>query len=324
MKKIIIKILTFAVLSALVCSTLFGCVAVKEQIDETEDMQTTDSNISEDNNSFEDYLAEEEPEYYRIDDLGGKYNYYLYNEDGSVAEEMTDCTEKPEIVVTDGLLIKVTMGRESYYYDLTNQVFSETFTDAFDEMGTLLVKGENRKIVVCDIFDESALYKEFEDFDGGLTWALNAGETPFVDAEFIQDGASVKVDYISGEKDARYSQCFDIGSGSKFVVVDDWASKTGQITDGEKNSIIDYLTWYIGDVDYNTGCEYIHKVTGTLMINGDRYYHCQVFYKMEADGGKFTEVPYAEFVLSDNKTARFDCREGADGELIVYTENNMM
>ena len=325
MKKIIVKIISFAVLSALVCSLLFGCVAVKDKEGETDDMQTTADTVINNGNSFEDYLAEEEPEYYRIDDMGGGvYNYYLYNEDGSVAEEMEGCTEKPEITVTDGLLVKVTMGRESYYYDLTNMVFSETFIDAFDEMGTLLVKAEGRKIVVCDIFDENALYKEFEDFDGGLTWATTGNETPFESAEFIQDGASVRVNYISAEKNAHYSQCFDIGSGSKFVVVDDWLSKVEEIEKSKSNEIINYLSWYIGKVDYNTGCEYIFKVTGILEINGDMYTHCQAFYKMEGADGSITEVPYAEFVLSENKTERYDCREGSEEELIVYTENNMM
>ncbi len=324
MKTTIVKIISFAVLSAIICSTLFGCVAAKENADETGDMQTTADTVSNDGNSFEDYLAEEEPEYYRIDDHGGTYSYYLYNEDGSVAEEVTDCTQKPEISVTDSLLVKVTLGRESYYYDLTNQIFSEVFNDAYDELGTLLVKAEGRKIVVCDIFDKNALYKEFEDFDGGLTWATTGDETPFEGAEFIQDGASVRVNYISAEKNARYSQCFDIGSGSKFVVVDDWTNKVGKISNGQENEIIGYLRWYIGEVDYNTGCEFLYKITGTLVINGDKYFHCQAFYKMEGTDGSITEVPYAEFVLSENKTARYDCREGSEKELIVYTENNMM
>lgn len=324
MKNTFVKIISFVLLSAIVCSTLFGCVAVKEKTDDTEKSQTTDGNVSDNGNNFEDYLAEEEPEYYRIDDVGGKYNYYIYNEDGSVAEEVTDCTQKPEISITDGLLVKVTLGRESYYYDLTNQVFSDVFYDAFDEMGTLLVKAENRVIVVCDIFDKEALYKEFEDFEGGLTWATTAEETPFVDAEFIQDGSSIKVTYISAEKNAHYSQCFDIGSGSKFVVIDNWTGKMDKLSGSEGDEIINYLTWYIGEVDYNTGCEFIYKVSGVLVINGKRYFHCQAFYEMVGTDGSIAEVPYAEFVLSENKTARYDCREGSDGELIVYTENNMM
>lgn len=325
MKKTTVKIIAFAALSAIVCSLLFGCVAVKEKEDETEELQSAADTVTNNGNSFEDYLAEDEPEYYRIDDMGETYSYCLYNEDGSVAEEVTDCTKKPEISVTDSLLVKVTLGRESYYYDLTNQVFSQIFTDAFDEMGTLLVKAEGRKIVVCDIFDENALYKEFEDFDGGLTWATSGDETPFESAEFIQDGASIRVNYISAEKNnAHYSQCFDIGSGSKFVVVDDWANKIEKLEKSKSDEIINYLGWYIGKVDYNTGYEYIFKVTGTLEINGEKYTHCQAFYKMEGTDGSITEVPYAEFVLSENKTERYDCREGSEEELIVYTENNMI
>ena len=324
MKKTFVKIISALALTSVVGSSLFGCVAEKDNSNLDDPAETTFDGVIDGGNSFEDYLAEEEPEFYRIDYLGGTYNYYLYNEDGSVAEEMTDCTVRPEISVTENSLIRVTIGRETYYYDLVNQIFSETFTDAFDEMGTLLVKASGRKIVVCDIYDENGLNKEFEDFHGGLTWAVSGDETPFVDAEFIQDGASIKVTYISGEKDAQYSQCFDIGSGSKFVVIDKWADKIESATPKESDDIINYLSWYIGKVDSNTGYEFIYKVTGTLMMNGDKYFHCQCFYKMVTDDGKITEVPAAEFVLSEGRTERYDCREGADEELIVYTENNMM
>lgn len=265
-------------------------------------------------------LTGESLKFFEIGGGEGAYSYKLFNTDGTVAEEIELCEQKPSISLCEDSLIKVTVDRDTYYYDLNTLKFSETFTDVYDQSGNLALRVEDRSVVVFDIFDENGFNTVLSDFPGGFA---EGSEQPFSSVEFIEDGASVRAIHTGGDGTTEIVQCFNIANGTKFVTVDDWINKKDLITGEERGRVESFLYSYMGTVDYNTGCEYDYNVSGELIINGKRYFHCECFYLMEDEDGTVEKVPCAEFVLSEGFNERYDCRD-SDGELIVYTENNMI
>ena len=259
----------------------------------------------------------DEPEYFEYSEVEGGYSYNLYNKDGTLAEEIDFCESIPAHELIDGKLSKITLENETYYYDHDTRAFSETFTDVFDENGSLLIRCEDNKVIVCDIFNSEGFYKEFTDFTYGIS-----SDMPFVSCGFIDGGGSIKVIYNSESNEERL-ECFNITNGTRCVIIEDWKNKKELISGADKDAVKSFLVGYMGTRDYNTGFDLAYEVSGALNINGEVYYHCECFYVMAEDGGEEKLVSCAEFVLSENYDKRYDCRDKY-GELIVYTENNMI
>ena len=263
--------------------------------------------------------ADAEPECFSITQNGSTYSYYIYNRDGSLAENIDGCTERPEICVTDSDLVRVTIGDETYYYDLESRSFTDTFTGVLDENGTLMVLCDGPTLVICDMFDENGFYKVLDDF----SYSLTDGEgSPFVSCEFIDGGGSVRCIYNS--TDGERLECFNITNGTKYVTVADWRNQKELLGGDEKEAVRSFLMGYMGTVDYNTGLEYVYEITGSREINGERYYHCECYYRMMEEDGSEELISAAQFVLGEEYSERYDCRENDDMELVVYTENNMI
>ena len=310
MKRIIIAlVLSFVLL------VITGCTPAKN-VDSVTTAPETQSSVD---TTVSDTTAtpEAEEKIFEYSEVDGGYSYNLYNKDGSLAEEMDFCEGLPFHELIEDKLSKITIGNEAYYYDHETKAFSETFIDVFDENGTLLIRREGGVIVVCDIFDSEGFYKEFSDF----TYGISPSE-PFVSCSFIDGGGSLKVEYRTESGEERL-ECFNITNGTRCVIIEDWKNKKNLISGSDKDSVKSFLRSYMGTSDYNTGFDLTYEVSGTLEINGEEYYHCECFYVMVEEGGEEKLVSAAEFVLSESRDKRYDCRD-KDGELIVYTENNMI
>ena len=308
-----IKIIALTLLAILLCASLSGCLPKAENTDttapETEKVTETD---------FQDTtVVEDGQKLFEYSKVEGGYSYNLYNKDGSVAEYIDFCEGLPAHELIDDKLSKITIGNETYYYDHDTKAFSETFIDVFHENGSLLIYSDADKLVVCDIFNEDGFYKEFSDFTYDISVV-----SPFVSCSFIDGGGSIKVVYNTEDGEERL-ECFNITNGTRCVIIEDWKNKKELMSGADKDSIKAFLVSYMGTYDYNTGFELTYEVSGSITINGDVYYHCECFYIMVEDSGTEKLVSCAEFVLSENHDKRYDCRD-KDGELIVYTENNMM
>lgn len=310
MKRIIIALaLSFVLL------VITGCTPAKNVDSVTtapETQSSADTTVSDTTATPE---AEEKIfEYVEVD---GGYCYNLYNFDGSVAEEDVFCEDIPSHELIDGKLSKIVITNETYYFDHGTKAFSETFTDVFDENGTLLIRCEGDKVIVCDIFNAEGFYKEFFDFSYGI-----AADDPFVSCSFIDGGGSLKVEYLTEDGEERL-ECFNITNGTRCVIIEDWKNQKELMSGADRDAVEGFLRSYMGTSDYNTGFDLAYEVSGSLTINGDVYYHCECFYVMVEEGGEEKLVSCAEFVLSENHDKRYDCRD-KDGDLIVYTENNMI
>ncbi len=307
---------TALILSAfIVAASLAGCMTDGEGADTTDTQKIEETTIADTTIQQPDA---DTVKLFEENEVEGGYSYVLYNLDGTVAEEIAFCEDRPCHVLIGGSVSKVTVGNETYYYDLEEKVFSETFTDVFDENGSLILRAEGGILIVCDAFDSEGFHKEIDDFSFDI-----AEESPFVSCEFSDDGGSVKCVYMSSEGQER-TEGFNITDETKYVPVDDWKNKKELVSGDEKAQVEQFLYGYMGNVDYNTGFSFEYEISGAILVNGVRFYHCKCFYLMPKEGSEeFQRVPAAEFVLSENKAERYDCRD-VDGELIVYTENNMI
>lgn len=306
------KIIGFTLAMLILSAALFGCVSENESTDttapETQDETQTDAPDTTD--------APAEVKLFEYSEVEGGYSYKLYNKDGTLAEEMDFCERLPMHGLVFEKISKITVGGETYYYDHETRKFSETFTEVFDENGSLLIRSEGERIIVCAIFDRDGFYKEFSDFTYGLS-----KDSPFVSCSFIDGGGSIKVVYLNDEGENRL-ECFNITNGTRCVIIEDWKNNKSLISGDVRDSVKSFLYGYMGTRDYNTGLELTYTISGSLRINGEIYYHCECFYVMTEDGEE-NLVSAAEFVLSEDYAKRYDCRD-KDGELIVYTENNMI
>lgn len=308
------KLLICIIISALFLASCNGATSPDTTADTTAQMDPATTTSA-------DTTKEEAFVFFKIEEVEGGYSYALYNADGSIAEEMPFLEEKPEITVIEEKLIRVDEGEATYYYDLDGRRFSESFTHVFHEAGTLFVSADGERVIVRDIFDPDGVYKEFSDFTGALCTSV---EMPILSARFVEDGSAVMIEYLSGEEGEKFCDCFNTGSGSKFSLIEDWKNKKELITPDEKQAVEDYLYAYAGRVEPNTGFEYSYNVTGALEINGVRYLYCECDLLIVGEDGAVTETLVAEFVLSEARDQRYDCRAKDDGELIVYTETNMI
>jgi len=259
-------------------------------------------------------------EYFEINNDGGTYSYTLFNKDMSVAEKIDGCTSVPEIIQCTEDLIRVDVEDETYYYDLEMRIFSDTFEHVYSENGSLLIRAERDRVVICDIFDPDGFYTEIESFTHGLSYAC---DYPIIDAGFVDGGSAVSVVYLSGGDMETMSECFSIANGSRFVIINDWRNKKDLVSSEEKSYVENYLYSYLGSVEPNTGFSYVYTITGSLEINGEKYYYCDCSWIMIGEDGSETEAPVSTFVVSESMTKVYDCRED-DGDLKIFTEDNMI
>lgn len=150
----------------------------------------------------------------QVDDFS--YGYRIYNRDGEmVREEMTE-SRLPEITMLSEDIVDIRVGygtglASHLYYDVNADSFSDVFEYVIASAGRRIayidipaeLPLENRKIVIRDIFDETAYYQEaFLDF--------SKVDTPVVTAAFSEDGSQLLITYLKGDEQAEISEIINL------------------------------------------------------------------------------------------------------------------
>ena len=141
----------------------------------------------------------EESKYHRI--FRSDY-YYLAmvfdkNENLVAFDHFISC---PQIFLTDDRIVSISSQagagietRWTYYYSIEQDVFSDVFYAVFQQKDNMIIlRGENGSIIVRDIFDENGFFQVLSGFDGISADTVS----PFIGAEFIDDGQRISVTYL--------------------------------------------------------------------------------------------------------------------------------
>lgn len=134
------------------------------------------------------------------------YKYTLFNSKGKNVYEETALYREPHIERLENEIIKIgiSAGSSVYqvrYFEPMNGKVSEIYYTPWDESNNKLIRFENRKIIIQDMFDKSNYYQEEE---------LNMQDTAdpnsaIKSAEFL-DANTVKVTYFSEDNNEKITK----------------------------------------------------------------------------------------------------------------------
>ena len=151
-------------------------------------------------------------EFYCIYKNNGTQVYYnIYNKNGEIVlNETTEHPLKINMLSDDIVNIEIGMGTgitTHKYYNIEKNIFSKEFSYVISDFEELVAyidiskenPLENRRIIVQNIFDDKLFYKEFQ-------LEFSNVDTPVIDSTFSNDGTSLTVTYLSGEKQMEISE----------------------------------------------------------------------------------------------------------------------
>ena len=93
------------------------------------------------------------------------YKYTLLNSEGKNVYEETGLYREPNVEQLDNEVVRVgvSAGSSVYqvrYFDTINSKISEIYYTPWDEYNNKLIRFENKKMIIQDMFDKSNYYKE--------------------------------------------------------------------------------------------------------------------------------------------------------------------
>ena len=189
----------FCLLLILTIVVLSGCSVSKQDEETTEVVSQTETSS---------YTSEiiDESDYYKVIYNGDfTYSYEIRDKSGNILLSDNSEKEEPHIDMPDKNTVRLMIQRgtgisaqNTVYINIKTGIISENFISVFDEyngrIAYHLYQNPKHYIIVRDIFDKVAFYKEFEIEDD-----IHAIEDAVVSADFSQDGKKITVTYLSGE-----------------------------------------------------------------------------------------------------------------------------
>ena len=149
------------------------------------------------------YSIVESSEYYKIYTDCNHNTWYSVN-DSSGRNVIKEQVNGPvSITMLNDDIISISVGKgtgisERKYYSISRNLLSKAYTYVIANYEDLVAyidiseecSMENRKIVIVNIFDKQSMNREF-------TLDFSAIDTPVIDAQFIEDGAVLQIEYLS-------------------------------------------------------------------------------------------------------------------------------
>ena len=183
-------VLVLMILSAVM---LFGCGS--------QDISIPTGNIVEDGEHYQIIQTED-----------GTFYCVFSDANGQVLKQEGPFGKTPSVqVVNDGLLcFKVQAGTGTstnwgYYFNTEDMVFSDVFTGIYSQTDHLVACYRQEAVVIQDIFDKAAFYKEISTFQNPVSKTVE----PILKVEFM-DEERVRITYLSGSNYAEVTEEFDL------------------------------------------------------------------------------------------------------------------
>ena len=189
----------FCLLLIIVIIALCGCSETKINEENTEAVSQTETS------SYVNEIIDENDYYTVVYNGDFTYSYEIRDKSGNILLSDNSEKEEPHINMMDENTVKLWIQRGTgittaftTYCNITNGSISKSFNAVYDEYDGKTAYYEYRDskyyIVVRDIFDKDAFYKEFE-IDDDIYVVADA----VVSADFSQDGKKLTVIYLAGE-----------------------------------------------------------------------------------------------------------------------------
>ena len=141
------------------------------------------------------------------------YYYFIYDKNQNVVKSDGPLNRSPHLSMIDEHTVKFTLQAGTglstqwgFYYDVEQDMFSDTFYSIFDQLDGRMAYREKDRIIVRDIFDKEKYYYEIDLFSNPLSKAAE----PFVSVEFINGEDSIEVTYLSGDGYKKVTQIFEL------------------------------------------------------------------------------------------------------------------
>ncbi len=187
-----------------------GCTA-----DKAPDAELTTGDEAEEV-SYVRKVLEENKNYTVINNGDFTYTYEIRDAKGTMLLYESQCEREPHIEMLSENLLKcmIQFGtgistQITFYVNVETGVISEDFISVFDEYNGRtayhLYQNSKHYMIVRDIFDKDAYYKEFEIKDD-----IFAIADAVVSAEFSENGKTLDIVYLAGEDYDKTEMSFDI------------------------------------------------------------------------------------------------------------------
>lgn len=170
------------------------------------------SNIISDE-TMENAQIVDENEYFKIMLSDNLYYCEIYDENNNIVKSDGPFNRLPKISISDDNFVKLTVQAGTgistqwgYYYDIKKDCFSRIFYSIFDEYNDRMIFRDKNKIIVRDIFDKTEYYYEID----SLKNSLSQSSEPFRKVQFVNDGESIEITYLTGNDYHEVTEVFNL------------------------------------------------------------------------------------------------------------------
>lgn len=178
------------------------------------------SNLSNDGNNANADSAQstfaDEKNYVVVKDDGSNYSYTIFNDNKEAVYRGNLGNKSPTVEFVNENLIDIhySMGTgliNHKYYSIARDCISREYfyvAAVYDELIAYIYVPdenafENRRLVIRNIFDSTVYFKE-------TALDFSRVDTPITEAEFINDGAQLKLKYYSGDNKTIKESTIDV------------------------------------------------------------------------------------------------------------------
>jgi len=155
----------------------------------------------------------EETEYFKIIRADFLYYCYIYDGNHNKVKSEGPFNKQPHILMVNDHLLRFTLQAGTgigtqwgYFYDIKENFISQVLQSIYDQCDDKVAYGNVKKVIVSSIFNKTKYYYEISTFKEPLSEVAE----PITNVEFVDDGARVKVSYLTGADFQEVTETIDL------------------------------------------------------------------------------------------------------------------
>ncbi len=199
----------------LICMFLLTSCGINDKTSEDNSLNTAKTEgagtVTDENDEAVGKKIETESFYKIVKNEKSAYVCYLYNDSKEVVLTVGPVNKQPRVEVIDHI-IKVTVSsgpqlstKYTYYYDTDDFKLSQPYYAVTDEYMNYVAVADGNIVKILHMFSGAEAYT-FTDFSNELSPCAE----PISEVQFIDEGKSVRVKYLSGDDYKEVTQVFEL------------------------------------------------------------------------------------------------------------------